>query len=183
MIGERSGHEIEFLRFAIPASFAELDLERADTVAQQVSITPARQAKYDFTQPYFFSPYCLTVAESNESIKSWKDMDGKSIALSEGSVINEFVAALDPENKVRKSRYESYGSVLHEVSIGRVDACPVAYLVLPWRLKKNPELKLKSVDIDNPIYVEVNAYPFARTDRGRELLKLTDGIQIGRAHV
>ena len=176
MIGERSGHEIEFLRFAIPASFAELDLERADTVAQQVSITPARQAKYDFTQPYFFSPYCLTVAESNESIKSWKDMDGKSIALSEGSAMNEFVVALDPENKVRKSRYESYGSVLHEVSIGRVDACPVAYLVLPWRLKKNPELKLKSVDIDNPIYVEVNAYPFARTDRGRELLKLTDGI-------
>ena len=176
MIGERSGHEIEFLRFAIPASFAELDLERADTVAQQVSITPARQQKYDFTQPYFFSPYCLTVAESNESIKSWKDMEGKSIALSEGSAMNEFVAALDPENKVKKSRYESYGSVLHEVSIGRVDACPAAYLVLPWRLKKNPELKLKSVDIDNPIYVEVNAYPFARTDRGRELLKLTDGI-------
>ena len=176
MIGEKIGYEVQFMRFVILAGFAELDLGRVDTVAQQVSITPARQQKYDFTQPYFFSPYCLTVAESNESIKSWKDMEGKSIALSEGSAMNEFVAALDPENKVKKSRYESYGSVLHEVSIGRVDACPAAYLVLPWRLKKNPELKLKSVDIDNPIYVEVNAYPFARTDRGRELLKLTDGI-------
>ena len=60
--------------------------------------------------------------------------------------------------------------------MGRVDAYPYAYLVLPYALKKNPKLKLKSVDIENPIYVEVNAYPFARTDRGRELLELTDRI-------
>lgn len=35
-------------------------------------------------------------------------------------------------------------------------------------------MKLKSVDLDNPIYTEVNAYPFARTERGQALLKLTD---------
>ena len=77
-IGEKIGYEVQFVRFAILASFAELDLGRVDTVAQQVSITSARQKKYDFTQPYFFSPYCLTVAESNEEIKSWKDMEGKT---------------------------------------------------------------------------------------------------------
>ena len=174
MIGERSGHEIEFLRFAIPASFAELDLERADTVAQQVSITPARQAKYDFTQPYFFSPYCLTVAESNNEVKSWKDMEGKSIALPQGGSEIEFITALDPENKVKKSIYES--GMLHEVSLGRITACTYPALTLPYRLKQSPGLKLKSVDVENPVFVEVNAYPFARTDRGRELLKLTDGI-------
>ena len=175
-IGERSGYDIQFVRFVILASFAELDLGRVDTVAEQVSITPARQKKYNFTQPYFFSPYCLTVAADNEEIKSWKDMEGKTIALSEGSAMNEFVAALDRENKVRKSIYESGSIPLQEVSLGRVDAYPYAYLVLPYALKKNPKLKLKSVDIENPIYVEVNAYPFARTDRGRELLELTDRI-------
>ena len=174
MIGEKSGHVIQFVRFDNPATFAELDLGRVDTVAKQISITPARRQKYDFTQPFFFSPYCLTVAESNEEIKSWKDMEGRTIGLSEGSAMNEFVAALDPENKVKKSIYESGGGLLREVSIGRVDAYPYAYLVLPYALKKNPDLKLKAVDVENPIYTEVNAYPFARTDRGRELLKLTD---------
>jgi len=173
MIGERSGYKIEFLRFEIPASFAELDLERADTVAQQVSITPARQAKYNFTQPYFFSPYCLTVAESNNEVKSWKDMEGKSIALPQGGSEIEFITALDPENKVKKSIYES--GMLHEVSLGRITACTYPALTLPYRLKQSPGLKLKSVDVENPVFVEVNAYPFARTDRGRALLELTDG--------
>ena len=48
-IGERSGYDIQFVRFVILASFAELDLGRVDTVAEQVSITPARQKKYNFT--------------------------------------------------------------------------------------------------------------------------------------
>ena len=175
-IGEKSGCEIQFVRLDNPATFAELDLGRVDTVAKQISITPVRQKKYDFTQPFFFSPYSLTVRESNNEVKSWKDMEGKSIALSEGNAMNELLIASDPENKVKKSIYGAGSAIMQEVSIGRVTATPYPYLVLPYFLKKNPDLKLKAVDVENPVYTEVNAYPFARTDRGRELLKLTDGI-------
>ena len=173
-IGKRFNYDVEFLRFDIPATFAEVDLGRADTVAKQVSITPARQQKYDFSRPFFFSPYFLTVAETNEEIKSWKDMAGKTIALAEGSAMNEFVAALDPENKVKKFVYESDKNMFSEVSVGRVDACPSAFIELPNEMKRNPALKLKFVDLDNPIYTEVNAYPFARTERGRAILKMTN---------
>ena len=161
MIGKTSGYEIRFTRIDIPGAFAEVDLGRVDTVAKQVSITPGRKEKYDFTQPYFFSPYCLTVAEDNNEVKTWKDMEGKSLAIREGSAMNEFIAALDPENKVKKFTYDLGNIALQEVSMGRVTAFPYAYLVLPYVLKKNPQLKLKSVDIENPIYIEVNAYPFA----------------------
>ena len=176
MIGEKTGYRIQFVHIDTLAAFAEVDLGRADTVAKQLSITPARRQKYEFTQPFFFSPYCLTVREDNNKIKSWKDMEGKTLALREGSAMNEFVAALDPDNKVKKAIYESGNSALHETAMGRVDAYPFAYLILPYRLKKNPELKLKSVDVENPIYTEINAYPFARTERGQMLLKLTDEI-------
>jgi putative amino-acid transport system substrate-binding protein len=173
-IGKRFGYNVEFLRFDIPATFAEVDLGRADTVAKQVSITPARQQKYNFSQPFFFSPYFLTVAESNEEIKSWKDMDGKTIALAEGSAMNEYIAALDPENKVKKFVYESDKNMFAEVSVGRIDACPSAFIELPNEMKRNPALKLKFVDLAHPIYVEVNAYPFARTERGQTILRLTN---------
>ncbi|WP_462364075.1 hypothetical protein [Pyramidobacter porci] len=43
-------------------------------------------------------------------------------------------------------------------------------------LKNNPELKLKSVDVDDPIYTEVNAYPFPRAEREQALLKLANGV-------
>ena len=58
-VGEKSGYDIQFVRLDNPATFAELDLGRVDTVAKQISITPARQQKYDFTQPFFFSPYYI----------------------------------------------------------------------------------------------------------------------------
>lgn len=173
-IGARIGYKVDFVRIDMPACFAEMDLGHVDTVAKQVSITPARQQKYDFTQPYFFSPYSLTVAESNDEVKTWKDLEGKSIALREGDAMIEFIAARDPENKVRRAIYETSGSMLQDVSMGRVTATPYPFLTLPYHLKRNPALKLKSVDLDNPIYTEVNAYPFARTERGQALLKLTD---------
>lgn len=175
-IGEKSGWQIQFIHVDIPAAFAEVDLGRADTVAKQVSITPAREQKYDFSRPFFFSPYCLAVREDNNEIKTWKDMEGKTLALQEGSAMNEFISALDPDNKVKKNIYESGGSALRDTAIGRVDAYPFAYLILPYRLKKNPEMKLKSVDIEHPIYTEINAYPFTRNSRGRELLKLTNDV-------
>ena len=175
-IGEKAGYEIQFVQLDIAASFAEMDIDRVDAVAQSISITPIRRQKYDFTQPYFFSPYCLVVAESNNEVKSWKDMEGKTLGLREGHAMNEFIAALDPENKVEKSIYEIGNLALQDVSMGRITAFPYAYFVLPHVLKQDPKLKLKAVDVENPLYVEVNAYPFLRTEKGKKLLELTDGI-------
>ena len=175
IMAEKAGLELELVQLDNPATFAELDLGRVDTVAKQISITPARQEKYDFTQPFFFSPYCLTVREDNDEIKTWADMEGKTMGLIEGSAMNEFIAMRDPDNKVKKNIYEGHAH-LQEVNLGRVDAIAWAYLVLPYTMEKTPELKLKSVDIENPIYTEVNAYPFARTDRGAVMLELIDTI-------
>ena len=175
IMAEKAGLELELVQLDNPATFAELDLGRVDTVAKQISITPARQEKYDFTRPFFFSPYCLTVREDNDEIKTWADMEGKTMGLIEGSAMNEFVAMRDPDNKVKKNIYEGHAH-LQEVNLGRVDAIAWAYLVLPYTMEKTPELKLKSVDIENPIYTEVNAYPFARTDRGAAMRELIDTI-------
>ena len=36
--------------------FAALDAKRFDVIANQVSITPEREAKYSFSEPYTVSP-------------------------------------------------------------------------------------------------------------------------------
>ena len=176
IMAEKAGFDFEIVQLDNPATFAELDLGRVDTVAKQISITPARQEKYDLTQPFFFSPYCITVKGDRTDINSWADMEGKTIGLAEGSAMNEFIAQRDPDNKVAKNIYESHGVILEQVNLGRVDACPYAFLVLPYYLESHPDFDLKSVATDDPVYTEVNAYPFARTDRGAILLELIDTI-------
>lgn len=173
-IGKRIGYEVEFVQEDVATAFGDLEIGKVDTVAKQISITPAREEKYDFTQPYFFSPYSLMVRGDNTDINTWADMEGKTIGLADGSAMNEYVTALDPDDKVNKTTYESFASIPQEVVLGRVDAMPYAYLLIPYLLESNPDWDLKAVDTENPIYVEVNGYPFARTDRGAELLKLVD---------
>lgn len=173
-IADRIGYEVEFVQEDVASAFGDLEIGKVDTVAKQISITPAREEKYDFTQPYFFSPYSLMVKGDNEDIKTWSDMEGKTIGLADGSAMNEFIAQLDPDNKVNKTTYESFASIPQEVVLGRVDAMPYAYLLIPYLLEEHPDWDLKAVDTEHPIYTEVNGYPFARTDRGQELLKVVD---------
>lgn len=174
-IAKRIGYKLQFVQEDVATSFGDLDNNRVDTVAKQISITSARKEKYDFTTPYFFSPYALLISGDNTEINRWSDMEGKTIGLADGSAMNEFVEALDPDNKVNKKTYESFATIPAEVVMQRVDAMPYAYLLLPYLLEKNPDWELKCVDIENPIYTEVNAYPFARTERGQELRQLVDG--------
>lgn len=175
-IGKRLECDIEFVQEDVATAFGDLDNDRVDTVAKQISITPARQEKYDFTTPYFFSPYSLMVKGDNTEITCWADMEGKTIGLADGSAMNEFVEKLDPDNKVAKTTYESFATIPAEVVMGRVDAMPYAYLLLPYLLEKNPDWNLKCVDTENPIYTEVNAYPFARTERGAQLLEKVNKV-------
>ena len=84
-IADRIGYEVEFVQEDVASAFGDLEIGKVDTVAKQISITPAREEKYDFTQPYFFSPYSLMVKGDNEDIKTWSDMEGKTIGLADGS--------------------------------------------------------------------------------------------------
>ncbi|OAA91990.1 transporter substrate-binding domain-containing protein [Clostridium ljungdahlii] len=174
-ISKRIGYKVKFVQEDVASAFGDLGTGHVDTVAKQISITPARKEKYDFTTPYFFSPYCLMVKGDNTNITSWKDMAGKTIGLADGSAMNEFITKLDPNNKVKKTTYESFSTIPQEVVSGRVDAMPYAYLLIPYLIEKNPSWNLKAVDIAHPIYTEVNGYPFARTERGAKLLKLVNG--------
>ena len=59
---------------------AGLDVGRYDAVINQVSITEARKAKYDFSDPYIASAAALIVREDNTDIKSFDDLAGKRSA-------------------------------------------------------------------------------------------------------
>ncbi len=72
----------EFLEGKWDGLIAGLDARRYDVVINQVGITEARKAKYDFSQPYIASKAVLIVADGNDAIKSFEDLKGKRAAQS-----------------------------------------------------------------------------------------------------
>ena len=51
-VGEKLGVKVEFVETPWDSIFAALEAGRFDVVANQVTITPERQAKYDMSDPY-----------------------------------------------------------------------------------------------------------------------------------
>lgn len=81
-IAKRLGVKAEFLEGKWDGLIAGLDARRYDVVINQVGITEARKAKYDFSQPYIASKAVLIVADGNDAIKSFEDLKGKRAAQS-----------------------------------------------------------------------------------------------------
>lgn len=79
-IAQQLGVQAEFVEGKWDGLIAGLDVGRYDAVINQVSITQARQAKYDFSDPYIASAAALIVREDNTDIKSFEDLKGKRSA-------------------------------------------------------------------------------------------------------
>lgn len=79
-IAQKLGVKAEFVEGKWDGLIAGLDVKRYDAVINQVGITDARKAKYDFSDPYISSQAALIVREDNQAIKSFADLKGRKSA-------------------------------------------------------------------------------------------------------
>jgi L-cystine transport system substrate-binding protein len=81
-IAAKLGVKAEFVEGQWDGLIAGLDANRYDSVINEVGITDARKAKYDFSNPYIASKAVLIVRGDNTAIKSFDDLKGKKAAQS-----------------------------------------------------------------------------------------------------
>ena len=117
-VAEELGVEVRFEETQWDAIFAGLEAGRFDAIANQVSVTPEREADYSFSEPYTVSPGVVVVAAGNDSISSFEDLEGKTTAQSLTSSFYELAeqAGADVEE------VEGWDQAVALVKQGRVDA-------------------------------------------------------------
>jgi len=81
-VAAKLGVKAQFEETQWDAMFAGLDAGRFDMIADQVSITPERQADYQFSTPYTVSPGVVVTKADDDSISSFTDLKGKTTAQS-----------------------------------------------------------------------------------------------------
>ncbi|GGM35492.1 amino acid ABC transporter substrate-binding protein [Promicromonospora citrea] len=117
-VGEKLGVEVEFQETQWDAIFAGLDAGRFDTIANQVTITPEREADYVFSAPYTVSTGVLVVAADNDEIQDFADLDGRTTAQSLTSNWKD----LAEENGATVEAVEGWAQAVALLEQGRVDA-------------------------------------------------------------
>jgi cystine transport system substrate-binding protein len=117
-VADKLGLEVEFQETQWDAIFAGLDAGRFDVIANQVSINEEREEKYLFSEPYTVSPGVIVVAEDDDSISSFDDLEGKTTAQSLTS--NWYELATDSGATVEA--VEGWAQAVELLRQGRVDA-------------------------------------------------------------
>jgi ABC-type amino acid transport substrate-binding protein len=78
-----------YINSAFPQLVDNLVNDKCDIAMHAVGITPAREARLSFSQPYLRSDIYAITTKDNDGIKSWSDLDqpGRVIAVQAGTIM------------------------------------------------------------------------------------------------
>ncbi|CAJ1578822.1 ABC transporter permease subunit [[Mycobacterium] wendilense] len=116
-VGERLGVPVEFVETPWDSIFAALGANRFDVVANQVTITPERQDRYDMSEPYAVGEGVIVTRADDTSIASLADIEGKVA----GETATSNWAQVARDNGARVEAVEGFTQAIKLLSQGRVD--------------------------------------------------------------
>ena len=169
-VGEELGQPVEFVTLSFSGLIGALQSGRIDTVANQITITPEREAAFVFSQPYVIDGAQVVVREGNDAIGGVEDLPGRSVAVNLGSNFEQLLRELPTAGEIDIRTYES--NIEQDVALGRVDAF-VMDRVSTATIIRDSGLPLQ---LAGPPFSEIrNALPFRDDEAGRALRDEVDG--------
>lgn len=116
-VGDKIGVRVEFVETPWDSIFAALEANRFDVVANEVTISPERKAKYDLSQPYSIGEGVIVTRADDDSIKSLADLKGKVAAENATSNWSEIARKAG----ARVEAVEGFTQAIKLLNQGRVD--------------------------------------------------------------
>lgn len=174
-IAERNDYKLEFKLGQFSGLVGMMDAGEVDTVAHQMSITPEREEKYYFSEPYAYSFYDLFVAEGSD-YKSKEDLRGKKVGCWLGGNGEATLRQINEEYDLDFDIVTYDGASLeNELIIGRLDGLWQGEIKTKTIIQEN-DLDIKQ--INEKLVYEINAYPFRKDENGQKLSqKVADTIK------
>jgi cystine transport system substrate-binding protein len=117
-IAAKLGVKVEFVEGQWDGLIAGLDANRYDSVINEVGITEARKAKYDFSNPYIASKAVLIVRGDNTKVKTFDDLKGRKAA----QTLTSNFGALATKNGAELVGADSFDQTVSLLIDGRADA-------------------------------------------------------------
>ncbi|MDR5887786.1 MULTISPECIES: amino acid ABC transporter substrate-binding protein [Halomonadaceae] len=161
-VGEITGDDIEFVTASFSGLAGMLESGRIDTIANQITITPEREAKYVFTEPYVYDGAQVVVKAGNDTIEGVEDLSGKSVAVNLGSNYEQLLREQPNADEIDIRTYES--NIEQDVALGRVEAFVMD------RVSATQVIKEKGLPLElagQPFSTIQNALPFRDDEVGR----------------
>ncbi|PLS02180.1 basic amino acid ABC transporter substrate-binding protein [Neobacillus cucumis] len=146
-VAKEAGYNVNIEHVGWDPIFVEIEKKTADFAVSAITITPERQESYDFTVPYFLSRNEILVPKGS-TIKSAKDLEGKKIAVQNGTTGQEVVEKLFGKNNPNLKKFENNNLAILELKNGGVDAVVADNSVVETYVKNNPKDNFEFIEDD-----------------------------------
>lgn len=164
-IAAETGDEVNFVTMSFSGLVGALETGRIDTIANQITITPERETKFAFSQPYVFDGAQVVVKKGNEeTIARVEDLSGKTVAVNLGSNFEELLNEIPNAEEIDIRTYES--NIAQDTALGRVDAFVMDRVSSAQLIAESP---LPLAFAGKPFSEIRNALPFRTDEKGTEL--------------
>jgi putative amino-acid transport system substrate-binding protein len=169
-IGAELGAEIDFETMAFSGLVGALQSGRIETIANQITITPEREAAFVFSQPYVYDGAQVVVRAGNEGeITGVEDLRGRTAAVNLGSNFEQLLRELPFADEIDIRTYES--NIEQDTALGRVDAFVMDRVSSAQVIAQSP---LPLALAGEPFSEIRNALPFRDDEEGRALRDRVD---------
>jgi ABC-type amino acid transport substrate-binding protein len=118
-VAEGMGAKPEFVVMDFSELFTALEAGEIDMIGAQVTETAERKQDFDFTAPYFVT-YLSFLTPEDSAIKSRDDINGKNIAVVEGTIHERYLDEQYEDVNVIKAKDED--SAVKAIESGEADA-------------------------------------------------------------
>ncbi|QDL94483.1 amino acid ABC transporter substrate-binding protein (plasmid) [Paroceanicella profunda] len=169
-VAARTGDEVSFVTMSFSGLIGALSAGRIDTIANQITITPERSAKFAFSQPYVYDGAQIVVKKGNAAgISGPGDLRGKTVAVNLGSNFEQLLRALPYADEIDIRTYES--NIEQDTALGRVDAFVMDRVSSAQVIAKSP----LPLELAGKPFSEIrNALPFRDDAAGHALRDRVD---------
>lgn len=171
-IAKRNNLELNYtISSDVAGLFTMLDTGKIDTILCQVSATEERAEKYDFTEPYMYSPGAWFVKEDAEDVNTIEALYGKSVGVIAGGVDIDMYNEADPEGKIEQVVYSNTTAAYKDIEVGRLDATGISRPQGLYLIKQGDVTGLKVTGYNG--ITETDIFPMLKGEN-EELLEMAN---------
>jgi ABC-type amino acid transport substrate-binding protein len=140
-IAKKIGRQVEFEDTSFDTIFRDLAQGKFDAVASATTITKEREETVDFTNPYYLpSAQSILVAKGTTGLTSAEDLDGKTVAVQQGTTGEEYVEEEIDTKELRT--YPQGPDTIPALKAGTIDAVVIDRPVAEKAVENDPAIEI-----------------------------------------
>lgn len=143
-IAEKQGFTYEFVPMSFNNILQALDNGEVDGAMAGIFITEERKERYDYSQPYLGSGIVLAVNASRRDINSYEDLAGKQVAVTRGTIAEEFAESIKDKYGFSIISFDEYTDTYKNVLKGNSQAIFEDNLVVGFLISYGFDLNVVS---------------------------------------